>query len=331
MAYIGNEPTSVAFLTDSFSGNGSTTAFTLSAAPANTSSILVAISGVLQDPSTYSVSGTTLTFSPAPPSGTGNISVRFLGIPASGVTTTAYRTQTEFTATAGQTTFSVPSYTVGYIDVYRNGALLGSADFTATSGTTVVLANAASAGDLVETVSFYVSSVLNAIPATAGAVNSTYLLDGSVTQAKLAAGVAGNAPTFKAKSSSSQSISNATNTKLQFNEEDWDTANCYDTSNYRFTPNVAGYYQVNTYVQIGLANYSGFAAIKLYKNGTAIKDAAVVTANVSEYPSPSVNGMVYMNGSTDYLEVYVIQNSGTTKTAYFGIWAEFSAFLARAA
>ena len=143
--------------------------------------------------------------------------------------------------------------------------------------------------------------------------------------------VSGNMPTFKAKSSSSQSISNATNTKLQFNEEDWDTANCYDTSNYRFTPNVAGYYQVNTYVQIGLANYSGFAAIKLYKNGAAIKDAAVVTPNVSEYPSPSVNGMVYMNGSTDYLEVYVIQNSGTTKTAYFGIWAEFSAFLARTA
>jgi hypothetical protein len=178
MPYVGNQPTTQAFVTDTFNGNGSTTAFTLSVAPATTTSILVAVSGVLQDPSTYSVSGTTLTFSAAPPSGTGNISVRFLGIPASGVTTTAYRTQTEFTATAGQTTFSVPSYTVGYIDVYRNGVLLGSADFTATNGTTVVLAAGASAGDLVETVSFYVSSVVNAIPAVAGAVNSTYLQSG---------------------------------------------------------------------------------------------------------------------------------------------------------
>jgi hypothetical protein len=175
MPYIGSQPTTAAFITDTFNGNGSTTAFTMSAAPANTNSILVAVSGVLQDPSTYSVSSTTLTFSAAPPSGTGNISVRFLGIPASGVVTTAYRTQTEFTATAGQTTFSVPSYTVGYIDVYRNGALLGSADFTATNGTTVVLTNAANAGDLVETVSFYVSSVVNAIPAVAGAVNSNYI------------------------------------------------------------------------------------------------------------------------------------------------------------
>jgi hypothetical protein len=187
MAYIGNQPFTTAFLTDQFSGNGSTVAFTLSAAPANTASIIVAVSGVLQDPTTYSVSGTTLTFSAAPPSGTGNISVRFLGIPASGVVTTAYRTQTEFTATAGQTTFSVPSYTVGFIDVYRNGALLGSADFTATNGTTVVLAAGASAGDLVETVSFSVSSVLNAIPATNGAVTNAYLLDGSITKAKMAA------------------------------------------------------------------------------------------------------------------------------------------------
>jgi hypothetical protein len=175
MAYIGNQPTSAAFVTDLFSGNGSTVAFTMTVAPANTASILVAISGVVQSPDTYSISGTTLTFSAAPPTGTGNISVRYLGVPATNVTTTAYRTVTEFTATANQTTFSVPSYTVGYIDVYRNGVRLGSADYTASNGTTVVLANAATLGDLVTTESFYVSSVLNAISATGGAINTLYL------------------------------------------------------------------------------------------------------------------------------------------------------------
>ena len=175
MPYIGQSPSQVAFLVDTFNGNGSTTVFTTSVAPANTASVLVAISGVVQDPSTYGVSGTTLTFSAAPPSGTGNISCRYLGIPASGVTTTAYSTKTEFTATAGQTTFTPPSYTVGFIQVYRNGVLLGSADYTATNGTTVVLTTGATAGDLVTTISFYVSSVLNAIPATAGSVGSTYL------------------------------------------------------------------------------------------------------------------------------------------------------------
>ena len=175
MSYIGNTPISVAFLTDTFSGTGSQTAFTMTVAPANTSSILVAVTGVVQDPSTYSVSGTTLTFSAAPPSGTSNISVRYLGIPASGVTTTAYRTVTDTTATAGQTSFTIASYTVGYVDVFRNGVRLAAADFTATTGTTVVLATACTAGDTVTTVSFYVSSVLNAIPATAGSISSTYL------------------------------------------------------------------------------------------------------------------------------------------------------------
>jgi hypothetical protein len=150
----------------------------LSAAPATTSSILVAITGVLQDPSTYSVSGTTLTFSPAPPTGTGNISVRFLGIPASGVTTTAYRTVTEFTATSGQTTFNVPSYTPGFIDVYQNGVLLGSADYTASSGLTVVLAIGATVGDLIEVISFQVSSVLNAMPTTGGTFSGNVLFAG---------------------------------------------------------------------------------------------------------------------------------------------------------
>jgi len=175
MPYIGSSPSQVAFLVDTFSGTGSTTAFTTSVAPANTASVLVSISGVVQDPSTYSVSGTTLTFSAAPPPGTGNISCRYLGIPASGVTTTAYSTRTEFTATSGQTSFSTPSYTPGFIQVYRNGVLLGTTDYTATTGTTVVLASGATAGDLITTISFYVSSVLNAISATTGSVGSTYL------------------------------------------------------------------------------------------------------------------------------------------------------------
>jgi hypothetical protein len=181
MPYIGQSPTQTAFVTDTFSGTGSTTAFTMSVAPANTSSVLVAISGVLQDPSTYSVSGLTLTFSAAPPTGTGNISVRYLGIPASGVTTTAYRTVTEFTATAGQTTFTPASYAVGFITVFRNGVRLGSADYTATNGTTVVLTSGATAGDLVTTESFLVSSVLNAIPATTGSVGATYLAGQAVS------------------------------------------------------------------------------------------------------------------------------------------------------
>ena len=222
MSYIGNTPTSIAFLTDTFSGDGTTVAYTMTVAPANTSSIIVAVTGVLQDPSTYSVSGTTLTFSAAPPSGTSNISVRYLGIPASGVTTTAYRTVTNFTATAGQTSFSVPSYTVGYIDVYRNGVRLVSTDFTATTGTTVVLSNACTVGDSVVTESFLVSSVLNAIPATAGAVNSTYLASSltlttpTLTTPTLSSPVTSGTPTGVGVLTSGTVVASTSGTSIDF-------------------------------------------------------------------------------------------------------------------
>lgn len=330
MSYIGASPTNTAFVTDTFSGNGSTTAFTTSVAPASTSSILVSVTGVLQDPSTYSVSGTTLTFSAAPPSGTGNISVRYLGVPASGVTTTAYRTVTEFTATAGQTSFSVPSYTVGYINVYRNGALLGTADYTATTGTTVVLGVGATVGDLIAVESFYVSSVLNAIPATAGAVNSTYIANGAVgssalasgaalanigsggiTQSYLATGVAGTGPAFSAYLPTNQTVSSGTPTKITLSTEEFDTASCYDNStNYRFTPNVAGYYQVEFCVG---GNSSSVALVaSIYKNGSSWKQAiwaAPSTTGVSI--SMPVVALMYMNGSTDYIEFYGQTNGGT--------------------
>jgi hypothetical protein len=104
------------------------------------------------------------------------------------VTTTAYRTVTDTTATAGQTSFTIPSYTVGYVDVFRNGVRLAAADFTATTGTTVVLANACTVGDTVTTVSFYVSSVLNAIPNTAGSVSSSNIVSGVTLTSPVTAG-----------------------------------------------------------------------------------------------------------------------------------------------
>jgi len=61
-----------------FNGDDVTVAFTLSADPGNENNTDVYISGVYQQKATYSVSGTTLTFSEAPPLGTGNIEVKIL-------------------------------------------------------------------------------------------------------------------------------------------------------------------------------------------------------------------------------------------------------------
>lgn len=65
--------------------------------------------------------------------------------------------RTAFTASAGQTSFTV-SYTVNYVEVYVNGILLNSADYTASTGTTIVLAAAASSGDIVEVIALNIGT-----------------------------------------------------------------------------------------------------------------------------------------------------------------------------
>jgi hypothetical protein len=185
MSYIGAQPTTASFPFDQFSGNGSTTAFTLTYAPASATSIIVAISGVVQNPNLYSVIGTTLTFSPAPPSGTNNISVLYLGLPVIGVSSpgnTAYFSSTSFTATASQTTFTPSgSYQVGFINVIRNGSQLAPADYTATNGTTVTLLNACTAGDIVVIEVYTLTSISNALPLTGGTVTGASTFNSTLT------------------------------------------------------------------------------------------------------------------------------------------------------
>ena len=87
MPYLGNEP-AVAFTSttkDTFSGDASTTDFTMSK-PANVNAVRVVVENVVQDPSVaYTCSGTTLSFTSAPPTGTSNIYVVHLGPPAATV------------------------------------------------------------------------------------------------------------------------------------------------------------------------------------------------------------------------------------------------------
>ena len=83
MAFLGNTPTQQSFTpaTDVFSGNGSTTSFTLSRAVASVSQIEAVIENVQQSPvDAYTVSGNTITFTSAPPTGTNNIYVRYTSL-----------------------------------------------------------------------------------------------------------------------------------------------------------------------------------------------------------------------------------------------------------
>jgi len=96
---------------DRFSGNGSAVNFTLSVDPGSENNTWVHVSGVYQQKDTYSVSGTTLTFSAAPPTGTNNIEVIIgtslsIGTPSDGTVTAAKLT---YSAVNGQTAETAPA------------------------------------------------------------------------------------------------------------------------------------------------------------------------------------------------------------------------------
>jgi hypothetical protein len=150
------------------------------------------------------------------------------------------------------------------------------------------------------------------------------LPDAVVAQAKLAANVAGNGPAFRAYKTTTQTISQSVNTKVTLETESFDTNNNFASS--RFTPTVAGYYQVNAAVYV--AATANILLAMIYKNGAEVSRGSYSTADA--YVS-NVSDLIYMNGSSDYIELFAAHFDakgfrvvGTTQTFMSG-------FLARAA
>jgi hypothetical protein len=149
---------------------------------------------------------------------------------------------------------------------------------------------------------------------TVATVNSTGIVMASNT-----------APAFSAYLSTTTSIAANTPVKVTFDTENFDTNNNFASS--RFTPTIAGYYQLNTSVDISLSSSITRFLIQFFKNGVAFstpEDFAVSAFRVS------ASGLFYFNGTTDYMEVYGYV--GATSPAYVGGQSTgFSGFLARSA
>jgi hypothetical protein len=130
--------------------------------------------------------------------------------------------------------------------------------------------------------------------------------------------VSGNMPAFSAYAGSQTTLTNNVYTKVLFDTEEFDTNNNFASS--RFTPTVAGYYQLNAAFQL-----TGIAAtetvIALYKNGSVFKYGIdIVVASTGTWALSS-SFLVYANGTTDYFEIYAYQNSSRNTAASFsGTW-----------
>jgi len=135
-------------------------------------------------------------------------------------------------------------------------------------------------------------------------------------------------PAFRAFRNTSPQTIPATNTwyKVQFNGETFDTDSCFDsTTNYRFTPTTAGYYQINLNVYHSLTGNPSYMVCSIYKNGSSYVNNEVVL-NGQNYASTAASDLIYLNGTTDYVEGYALQQlnstvtNGSNITNFSGTW-----------
>jgi len=202
------------------------------------------------------------------------------------------------TAALGQTVTTLNNLTLSNVTILSGSATLNNLTGNVTFGnTTVNLGNSSSSiGNLT--------------------LNNTIINSGNISNALIPTAngtvmLSGNMPTFSAYANAAQTITTGTFTKLQCNTKVFDTNTYYDaTTNYRFTPLVGGYYQVNAAWYSSTA--SGQVASVIYKNGSNYQSTGTNGSSVGVILN--ISTVLFLNGSTDYIEFYIYQNSGVSFT-----------------
>jgi len=130
-------------------------------------------------------------------------------------------------------------------------------------------------------------------------------------------------PMFQVKLGSNQTVSSGVNTKVQFDTEEYDTNNFFDsTTNYRLQPTIAGHYHISCgiFVDVAGSTISNLTTASFYFNGSSGNLGAGRvflrngTAGNESEAGGSSSFTVYFNGSSDYLEVFGYLTGGGTRS-----------------
>jgi len=304
MAYVGTPlDTTNAFQSlagKRFNGDGSTTDFTLDSAPNSTLDIEVFVGNVRQDPnSAYTVSGTTLAFTAAPPSGTNNIyvvhqakSVGTIDVPSAGV----------------QSGSLSSAFLTGQTDI--GGAIADADLFLVDDGAGGTFRKTAASRIKTYVGGFDVSSITDATALTTQpAATDEIVLSDAGTLKRLDIKHIQATPAFAAVPSSSTSTAHNTYTKVQCDTETFDSDGTYDnSSNYRFTPAVAGKYFI--YGMVAQGSGTGVNNMErqytaIYKNGSKVVQSVQDGRNNAFGDTFSGTCAIILDlDSDDYVELY---------------------------
>ena len=214
---------------------------------------------------------------------------------------------------------------VNHLIVSVNGVIQAPTDSFTVSGSTITFASSLSVSDTIDFI-MALGNVLDIGTPSDSTVSSSKIIDGAVSLAKLSAtgtkdattflrgdntfatpSGGENTPAFEAHFTGSQGFSDATDHKVICSSEIYDSDSCYDTTTGRFTPTEAGRYVIygQAYAGCGAANMYNHGT-KIFKNGTAVLQSYIdLYTNTGNAGTEYISCVVYLNGSSDYVELYV--------------------------
>lgn len=137
-------------------------------------------------------------------------------------------------------------------------------------------------------------------------------------------------PVFSAYQTAAQTLTHDVYNKILLQAEHFDTNNCFDTSNSRFQPNVAGYYFIEGAAS-ALVSGAQYTHSLIYKNGV-VWVGGPQSALTGPYQAVPVSTTLYLNGTTDYVELFFYYDSTATANSISGqANTRMSGFLVRPA
>jgi len=313
MAYVGTPlDTTNAFQSlagKRFNGDGSTTAFTLDSAPSSTLDIEVFVGNVRQDPnSAYTISGTTLTFTGAPPSGTNNIyvvhqakSVGTIDVPSEGV----------------QSGSLSSAFLTGQTDI--GGAIADADLFLVDDGAGGTLRKTAASRIKTYVGGFDVSSITGAtalddVPAT----TDEFVISDGGTLKRIDANFVMNTPAFYAYKTANTTFANSTNVTLVPTSIVHNDGTAYDSSNGRFTVPSGQDGLYFFYAHFRINNFDpNRCSITFFVNGSETNWSLHEHAPEGDLSGrrPTIHGTaIKALSATDYIEAKGLQISGSSDT-----------------
>ncbi len=324
MSYIGKTPTIGNFqVCDAISVVNGQAAYTMqvnsvNVVPESANHMLVSLNGILQKPGgSFTVSGSTITFSSNLSTGDVIDFITLLG------NVLDLGTPSDATVTNAKTNFVSTSSAAG-LQIKGDGTTDGTLQLNCSQNSHgIKLKSPPHSASASYTLTF---------PNNDGSSGEALTTNGSGVLTWASAGGT-NTPAFEAHLSSSQSVGDNTEVKLQANTEVYDSDSAYDNStNYRFTPQTAGKYYCYGMIagDPGGADDLVYTSALLKKNGSTFRASIIDTRNNNgrEF-SVFISGVADMNGSSDYVELFGNVNAadgsgmtfvGGSQKCYFGAY-----------